>query len=637
MSGRTLLWIRVGLVLLTVAVYVRVPGFEFTALDDGGYVTERPQVLEGPTASGLAWAFSSTAQSNWHPLTWISLMLDARLGGGQPWSFHLTSVLLHIANTLLLFQLLLRLTSTRWKSAFAAAVFGLHPLHVESVAWVAERKDVLSTCFGLLAMLAYVRYVKRPGSARYGVVLALFALSLLSKPMLVTLPLLLLLLDFWPLGRFDPGTRSWRKPFLEKLPLLGLSALSSVATIYAQASGGAIASLETRSLYARTANALVAYVAYLGDSVWPTGLAVPYPFTPETLTSTRVAASAVFLVALTVVALALHRRAGYVAVGWFWFLGALLPVIGLVQVGSQARADRYMYVPLIGLSLVVVWGIPDLLNRAVRSPATWGRRLTAVAGCLAVVTLATAGHLQTRYWRDGVTLFRRALAVTTHNAVAHNGLGVELVRQERAAESLEHFRKALEIAPEHLGTHVNMAAALVTTGAIDEAIGHYREALRISPNYVAGYVSFGGALLRQDRPEEAAVQFREALRREPDHAAALGQLAVILEQSGNIDEALALLRRATAADVRDSGARLALGLILLGRGEIDEAATQLNVAVELDPDNAKTRRSLGVALARQGRYTEAIEHFTEALRLDPDHDGTRRNLERAKELLSGNR
>lgn len=610
MRRRTLVFVQLGLALLTVAVYARVAGFDFAGLDDIGYVLDRPEVLEGPSPAGLVWAFTATAQSNWHPLTWISLMLDARLGGGGPAAFHLTNVLFHVVNTLLLFHLLWRLTGETWKCALVAALFRVHPLHVESVAWIAERKDVLSTCFGFLAMLAYVRYVRRPGAGRYVTILVLFALGLLSKPMLVTLPLVLLLLDFWPLGRLargGPTTTEHRRVILEKLPMLGLAALSAAATLFAQASGGAVVSLESLTLYGRLANAAVSYVVYMLDTVWPTGLAVPYPYSLELLTAWRFGLSALLLASITVVTVAKARRAGYLFVGWFWFLVTLVPVIGVVQVGGQARADRYTYVPLIGLFIIVAWGGSDLWSRFAPVPAAWRQRLLAGAAVLAVLALAVAGHLQTLHWRDASTLFNRALAVTKDNHVAHYGTGFVLLRAGQAEQALPHFREALRLSPSYFVAQVNIAAALVATGALDEGIRHYRQALELNPGYVPGYVSLGDALLRAGKTQEAMAQYREALRRQSDHTEALRNLGL---------------------------AHLVLGSESLERGEIDEAARHLGEAARLDPTNVKARRNLGVALAQQGRYAEAVEQLTEALRLDPSHEGTRRNLQRAQSLAA---
>jgi tetratricopeptide (TPR) repeat protein len=469
--------IRAGLVLLVAVVFGQTVRFEFVALDDPGYVAENEQVLSGLTLEGLRWAATTTAMGNWHPLTWLSLMLDAEIGGPAPAIFHLTNVLLHAANTLLLFGLLERATGDRWPSVFVAALFAVHPLHVESVAWVAERKDVLSTLFWLLATLAYVRWVERPSAGRYALVLAALAAGLAAKPMLVTLPITLLLLDAWPLAS-SPG-RTLRRRAAEKLPLFVLSAAAAALALWAQARTGAVAPVEAYPLGTRVANAVVASVRYACDLFWPAGLAVPYPYDAAGLTPLRVGASAALLAAVTALALTQARRRPYLLVGWLWYLVTLAPVIGLVQVGEQGRADRYTYVPLIGLFVMIAWSTSD---SPLARHALAVRRVLAAAGAAAVALLAALAWVQTSHWRNSETLFTHALRVTEDNKTAHQALGLVLHRRGALEEAMAHYREALRISPTSVESHRNLAAALGEAGRHAEALEHHRAAVRLAPD-----------------------------------------------------------------------------------------------------------------------------------------------------------
>ncbi len=449
--NRTDLLICFLLVAATVAVYWQVHGFSFVLMDDQVYVMSNQHVLGGITAKSVAWAFRTNFQANWHPLTWISLMLDANIGGGKPGAFHVTNVVLHVLNTLLLFAFLRRSTRQTWPSAVVAALFALHPLHVESVAWVTERKDVLSTFFWLLALLAYVEYARRPRLRTYMLVVAAFALGLMAKPMLVSLPIVLLLMDAWPLGRVvqspkskvesrDPGLRGvvesgkWKAesreqdgaprsllfptpysllPLLvEKLPLFAMAAGSCVVTVWAQGSGGAIVSAHAISLGERVANALVAYVGYIVKMIYPLNLAAPYPHPYSSLPAWQVIGSGVLLAAVTAGAVASARKAPYVTVGWLWYVITLIPVIGVVQVGQQAMADRYTYVPLIGLFVVIAWGVPEAVNAlmAGRDKARLSRMWAVLAGVLIVGLMANT-YQQVGYWKDSLSLYQRALVI----------------------------------------------------------------------------------------------------------------------------------------------------------------------------------------------------------------------------------
>ncbi len=492
------------LVIVTLAVYWQVGNHSFVNYDDNLYVYENPYVQAGLTIENIMWAFIATYAKNWHPLTWLSHMLDCQLYGINPGWHHLTNVILHIVNTLLLFLVLRKMTGAFWQSGFVAALFALHPLHVESVAWVSERKDVLSTFFWMLTMWSYAwyvqrpGYVERPGNNRYYLVLLFFFMGLMAKPMLVTLPFVLLLLDYWPLNRFQHGQsggisdseQRWLALRLiwEKVPLLLLAAASSVMTFLAQQSGGALRSLNVVPLTVRVSNAIVSYVSYIGKMIWPRKLAVLYPH-PGMLPGWQVAGACLLLVFISFLAVRNVRRYPYFAVGWFWYVGTLVPVIGLVQVGEQALADRYTYVPLIGLFIIIAWTVPDLLAR-------WRYRnagLATIAALLLLILMATT-RSQVKYWANSTMLFEHALDVTADNHVAHNHLGLLLLKEGRVNEAFIRFSEAVRIKPEYAYAHNNLGLVLKEEGSLEKAICHFREALRINPNLVVAQKNLRKAL-----------------------------------------------------------------------------------------------------------------------------------------------
>ena len=545
-----------ALVLLTLAVYAQVLGFDFVNFDDPHYVSENPRVLGGLTAENVIWACTATTEANWHPLTWLSLMLDGQIGGSAPSVYHGTNLLLHTANTLLLFLLLCRMTGATWRSAFVAALFAVHPLHVESVAWVTERKDVLSTLFWLLTVLAYVRYAAAPRLRSYLLVILLFVLGLMAKPMLVSLPLALLLLDYWPLARLSWPPRTARdgwRPAWEKVPLLLLAAASSVVTLYAQAIGGGLNSLEALPVKLRVANAMTSYVGYIAKALWPFGLAPIYPHPRDSLASWQVVASGIVLILLSAVALRFARRRPYFAVGWFWYLITLLPVIGLVQVGVQGMADRYTYVPLIGLSVVIAWGAPDLLRRCGLS-ASHGAILGSAA-VLVTLLLTIRAWDQTRHWKDGIALFEHALRVTGDNARAHNGLGMALSREGREADAIPHFREAVRIESSYAEPYANLAGALALEGRFEEALANFDRALELNPEDAACLANLGTALMREGRSEEARDAFSRAIEIDRDNRPAHKNLGVILARRGDLEAAMAHFAEALRIDPDDEGAR----------------------------------------------------------------------------------
>ncbi len=556
---------------MTFAVFWEVRNHDFLYYDDNVYVTENYHVQAGLTLKGIIWAFTATHASNWHPLTWLSHMLDCELYSLKPAGHHVTGLLIHTVNALLLFVLLRRMTGAFWRSALVATLFALHPLHVESVVWVAERKDVLSTFFWMFTMWAYVRYVESPRSRKYVLVLVFFAFGLAAKPMLVTLPFVLLLMDYWPLRRFQfsraepqshkPMNRVRDLSILlhvawEKVPFFVLSALSSVVTVLAQQSGGALTPLDKLPLDVRIVNALVSYVGYIAKMIWPVHLAVIYPH-PGMLPVWQALAASVLLVSISVVVIRAARAYPYLPVGWLWYLGTLVPVIGVVQVGKQSMADRYTYIPLIGLFIIVAWGLADLAAR-------WRsyRLLPAAFTGLLVVALAVCTWFQVRHWQNGVALFEHALSVTSNNYLAHDNLGVALARQGRFEEAVAQFSKALEMRPNCAWAHNNLGALLARQGNLNGAIGHFVKALEIEPDLADAHTSLGLALAQQGNLKEAVHHFSKALQIKPDNAEVLNDMGVALAQQGDLKGAI----------------------------------RNFSMALEIKPDNAEVRSNLARAL-----------------------------------------
>jgi tetratricopeptide (TPR) repeat protein len=600
-----------GLGVITFAVFGQTLGHEFVNFDDNDYLFDNPAVAQGLTFKGIVWAFSCHA-SNWHPLTWFSHMLDCQLYGLCPAGHHLTNVLLHTATVILLFLVLRQMTGALWRSAFVAAVFAIHPLRVESVAWVAERKDVLSGLFFMLTIGAYVRYVRRPWSpARYGLVLLLFALGLMSKPMLVTLPLVLLLLDYWPLQRLESAGRL----AMEKLPLLALSAAVGVATLLAQK--GSMQSTESFLLPLRLANALMTGMVYLGQMVWPAGLAAFYPFPHKGLPPWEVALAGTLLAGLSTVAWRQRRKEPWIWVGWLWYLAMLLPVVGIIQVGDQAHADRYTYLPQIGIYLAVTW----LAAKWPASRMAFGGLMTAVLAVLMI-----CAWKQTAYWRDSETLWTRALACAADNVVARGNLGAALLQKGRADEAITQLQHALQINPNSMRVHFSLATAFVQRGKVDQAIAEFRNALQINPNYAQAHYNLGNVLLQKGRVDEAAAHYQQALQIAPGYAQAHNNLGDVFLRKGRVEEAILHYQRALQSDPECAPAYVNLGGILLQRGKADEAIVHFQKALQIKPGFAEAHKSLGNALRQKGRVEEAISQFQQALQLEPDQPEVQNNL-----------
>jgi tetratricopeptide (TPR) repeat protein len=550
----------VGLVAL---VYGQAGAFDFVNLDDQQYVTANPYVLRGLGWDGVAWAFGGFAAANWHPLTWLSHMADVTLFGVEAGAHHLVNVALHAANAVLLFTFLWRATGARWRSAIVAALFAVHPLHVESVAWISERKDVLSGLLFFLVLHAWLAYVRRPCTRRYVAVAALLALGLLAKPMLVTLPLVLLLVDVWPLGRLQaaPATVERRRLLArlvaEKLPLLALAAAAAVVTWLAQAAGGATAAAEAILLGGRAANALVSYVLYVARTFWPSGLAAFYPhpiLAQIAVPAWKVAGAAAVLAAITVALVRERTRRPQLLWGWLWFAGMLVPVIGLAQVGEQALADRYTYLPHVGLFVAIVWAAAEVLER-LRAP----RAIGWVAAALPIVLLTGAAHRQAATWRDSLTLHARALEVTERNWNAWNGLGDALSDAGRPQEAIPAYREALGIRPRLASAWNGLGSAHGMLGAHAEAIPPLEEALRLRPDYADAWYNLGTAHGSLGEHARAAECFRAALRIRADHAdtwANLGIASVLAQDRRGAAQSLEALYRLDPARARQLQALL---------------------------------------------------------------------------------
>ena len=602
------------LAAITFAVFGQTLTHGFIDFDDNNYVYDNPVVARGLTLQGIVWAFTRFHASNWHPLTWLSHMLDCQLYGLNPAGHHLTNVLLHTATVIVLFLVLRRMTGALWRSAFVAAVFAIHPLRVESVAWVAERKDVLSGLFFMLTIGAYVRYVRRPWSlARYGLVALLFALGLMCKPMLVTLPVVLLLLDYWPLQRVEP--RKLSQLVLEKLPLLALSTAGCVVALLAQAE--VIQSTGSFSLPMRIANALVACMDYLGQMVFPAGLAVLYPYPDNGLPPWKVALAGALLAGLSAVALWQRRKRPWLLIGWIWYLVMLLPVLGIIQVGEQAHADRYTYLPQIGIYVAVTW-----------VAAEWRVSRVAYGGLMAGVlaALMVCAWKQTAYWRDSETLWTRALACTTDNSVAHVNLGIALLQKGRVDDAITQYQEALQINPNDAEAHVNFGQALVRKGKADDAISHYQKALQIKPGIAETHFNLGNAFLQKGSVAEAIAQYQQALQINPNYAQARNNLGNALQQEGRMDEAISQYQGALQINPDYAEAHRNLGLALARKGRLDEAIPQFQQALKIRPDYVDARVNLGNVLLQKGRLDEAISQYQEALQIDPDNGDAQNNI-----------
>jgi tetratricopeptide (TPR) repeat protein len=608
-------WLAAGLLIATtIIIYWPATRCVFINFDDDLYVTSNIHVQNGLTLENIKWVFLNPVASNWHPLTVLSHMLDCQFFGLNPWGHHLTSILLHALNVALVFGLLQLLTGAMWRSLLVAVLFAVHPLHVESVVWVAERKDVLSGCFGLLALLFYARYARKAAvasrkpeargdpvlefrSATLDYVLALFffALGLMSKAMLVTWPFVMLLLDYWPLQRIENSEFRIQKLkwlLLEKIPFFALAAVDGFITLAVQHYTGAVAAVDSLPPGARIGNALISYCRYLGKLIFPTNLAVFYPH-PGYWPLVEVLLAGLLITGISVLLFVKRRSHPFLLAGWLWFVGTLVPVIGLVQVGEQSLADRYAYLPSLGIFIIIVWGGYELTRRGRHQVMAW-----LVAGSVAIVPCILLTRQQIGYWQDSETLFRHALAVTGNNWLAHGNLGTALSKKGQTIAAIGQYQEAIHLKPDDPVAHNNLGIVLDRDGRTGEAIQQYQEAIRLNPNYAEAHYNLGLALDKKGQSDEAIHQYQEVLRLNPDHADAHNNLGVDLDQ----------------------------------KGQIDEAIRQFQEALRLNPDHADAHNNLGAAFYVKGRIDEAVSQFEEAIRLQPDDVEARKNLAQALKI-----
>ena len=648
------------IVILIVANFVafgRIVANDFINFDDDKYITENNYIKSGINTESIKWAFTSSHAANWHPLTWLSHMLDWQLFGANASGHHFVSLLLHIGCALLLFLFLSKTTGSLWPAAFVAALFALHPLRVESVAWVSERKDVLSLFLGLASLYAYACYVESSKLSKYFMSLMLFALSLLAKPMLVTLPFVLMLLDFWPLKRWQKAFPSVNVPvslsersekkktkqrradsikekkisvplinrakiirslLWEKAPFIFLALVSCIVTIWAQSKGGAVASLEKLPFLERIMNAIVTYVAYLIKIFWPVNLAVFYPY-EQFLASWQVFAAASIILAISIAVIYAIKKAPFLFVGWFWYLGTLVPVIGLMQVGKQAMADRYTYLPSIGIGIILIWGVVYLL------PKVKLRKIIIIPAALILAALTFLTWQQCGYWKNSVILYDHVLKVTKNNDLAHCNLANELVKQKNVREAITHYREAIEINPYYASAHSNLGAALAAQGKDEEAITHYLAAIKIKPDQEEAHSNLGVVLAAQGKSEEAIIHYLAAIKINPDYDDAYYNLANLFIKQGKSEEAIDNYRQAIKINPGNYNAHFNLASILVKEQRLEEAIDHFRQAVRITPSFAALN-NLGVNLEKQLKHDEAIYYYRQALQLEPNNPGIYFNL-----------
>ena len=666
--------ICIFVMVATFCIYSQVQDHEFINYDDYQYIKDNWNIKSGFSSESISWAFTTFYAYNWFPITWLSHIFDYQLYGLNPKGHHLTNLLFHIANALLLFMVLLRMTGKLWRCAFIAAMFAFHPLNVESVAWAAERKNVLSTLFWLLTMWAYIRYAEKSTIKKYGLVLLFFALGLMSKPMLVTLPFVLLLLDYWPLGRLKleqggpdnevPAKSRYHvkseflKLMLEKIPLFALTTGACILTFIAQQEG-ALINANKLSLSTRLTNAVVSYLEYLKKMIWPNDLAVFYPHPESTLAAWKWVVCFVVLVTITAISIKFIKKVPYFAVGWFWYLGTLIPVIGIVQVGGQAMADRYTYIPLIGIFIIVAWGVPELISK-------WNHKekvLSVSVGIIILILLITTWG-QVSHWKNSITIFKHALKVANENsynsylinyhlgnafwnkrktgeAISHykmaikinpdyaptyNNLGIILGAEGKTEEEISHYKMAIKINPDVAEAHSNLANVLQKRGKNSEAISHYKMAIKIKPDYAPAYNNLGNALGKEGKFSEAISHYKMAIKITPDYAMAHSNLGNALQNGGKNSEAISHHKMAIKLNPDYAAAYNNLGTVLGAEGKTEEEISHYKMAIKLNPDYAEAHNNLGFALGAEGNNEEAISHFKMAIKLNPDYAEAHNNL-----------
>ncbi len=617
------LWISLALVVVTLAIYWQSSHFDFVTIDDAEYSTSNSHIAAGLSREGIAWAFTSSVDANWFPLTVMSHLLDRQLFGWNPGPRHVVNFVLHALSTLLLFWAMNRMTKRVWPSACVAAVFALHPLHVESVAWIAERKDVLCAFFFLLALWLYAAYAEKPAAWRYVLIVLAFGCALMSKPMAVTFPFVLLIVDFWPLGRL--AKESVTRLVIEKIPLILMSIASSIVTFLVQRGGGAVVGGDLVPLATRLDNALVSTSVYLLKFVWPTGLAVFYPYAEIPVWQALL--SVAVIVTITYGAVTSRRQHPMILAGWLWFLGMLIPVIGIVQVGLQSHADRYMYLPMIGLAIMIAFGAADFLQtHASLRPAI----VTSAALVCGALMFGTWTDLQ--YWRNSRALYEQALAVTENNYIADNGYGEILLREGQPADAVPHLLRVTEREPWFSGAHINLGAAYSKLYRLKEAEQQYRIAVQIDHESAEAHAGLGVALGELGRAGEAIPQFYEALRIRPDYADVYYNLGRVLAQEGRVPEAATQFAETVRLQPANAEAHYNLGTALASLNRMKESAAEFRTAIDLNPDYLNARFNYASALANLDLLDESIAQFNELLRRSPDFPHARENLQQAIEM-----
>ena len=598
--------IYLGLVLATFIAFeqVRLNGFVY---DDNQYIIENEHIQYGFTRQSITWAFTASYAYNWHPLTWLSHILDCQLFGLKPLGHHLTNLLFHIVNTLLLFWILKKMTGAVWPSVFVAATFALHPLRAESVAWIAERKDVLSGFFWMLTIAAYIFYSKSTSIVRYLLVFFVFALGLTAKPMLVTLPFVLCLLDYWPLNRLR-----WRT-VLEKIPLFILAAASCIVTYIIQQGQGAMELIKDLPIQYRLANAAISYIKYIGKTVYPNRLAVLYPHPVNGLTMQELIISLVVLIFIFGIIVYTVKQRRYLAVGWFWFIGTLVPVIGIVQVGYQAMSDRYTYLPSIGLFIIAAFGAAEIVDRWPNRKVTFGTLTVLILFGMLICT-----RRQVKHWQNNFTLFEHALKVTKNNAVMHNNLGTAYSKRWKLDEAISHYQEALQIEPAYALVHKNLGVVFNTQKNYSGAIIHLQKAISLEPDLNDAYYYLAKAFQSQGRLNEAVKYYRMALKLDNDKVRVFNNLGVVLNLQGRTKEAIESFYQALQLNDDHARTHNNMAVTLESQGMLDEAIAHYRKAVQLQEDYTKAHNNLGRALEVQGKFSEALEHFRNAAYLNPN-------------------
>jgi len=573
---------------LIIALYWRVYEYDFVSLDDS-FIYDNPHLKDGLSIRNIIWAFSNYSASLWIPVTWISFFLDYELYGMNPGGYHITNVILHVFNTLILFVILYQITQKKWQSFFVAALFSCHPIHVESIAWITERKDVLSTFFLMLFLYTYLQYTKKENFVSYITAMFFFLLGLMTKPMLVTVPIVLILLDYWPLARFKKTSKL--RIFLEKVPFLYFSFMVSAVTVFSQAKTGALVPLDSINIINRIENAVSSYIAYLVQIFLPINLAVVYPY-EQYFSFWEVFIKFVIFVVITTLFYRLHRKHPYLIVGWLWYVISLLPVIGIFQSGAQSHADRFVYIPFIGIYIILAWGTPHFLQ-VLKTP----RVISTIIFFIILPVLSTMTWFQIGYWQNSNTLYAHTLSVTKNNWLIHNNYGKVLEEQGKEQEATEHFEDAMNIKPEISVLHLNLANNLYRLGKISEAEKHYKETIEVSnDNEVTAKAHNRLAFIYQiQRKNSAAIKhYKEALRIKPTQVKTLNNLAILLAQTG----------------------------------DFSDAALNFNKALELSPQNEETLNNLGLLSIRTGNINKGITYFKKALKYNPAYKPAENNLAR---------